>query len=371
MSTYRFRTVRAAWPWTIRKNIEVVSSQWLTFAIITGVCFFAAAAVDHMFPRFYTSQALIISEPESVNLPPFGVTGSSFVNVSGLEYMQTQVEQAHSFAVIAQVTQKEHLQDQITNLSTPLDQLSSLVDDAQVKVGLLPAPDPGTAKLARAGTLLSGRVTTDIVKDSYILSISVSTRDPKLSKRIATALVAAYLDHENAYRLRQLKAAETVLFIELTDSQSNVAAAQAALVDFDRVNGTVFQTSTQTSQQTTSGGSERSSSKQTTEVATRTSSLLVARQGLQWKLDSERARYLDLQRQIDTTREEESITGDTSATSVLTAPQASLTPDGISLKYRLLIYLILAPLVGIAGCYLLRYLSIYRRATTLQEAKRA
>jgi uncharacterized protein involved in exopolysaccharide biosynthesis len=154
-----------------------------------------------------------------------------------------------------------------------------------------------------------------------------------------------------------------VLKDRLATSSKKVQDAQAQVVDFDARHPTY------TSSATSSGYAGGS---QVTSGTTLRDPVMAQRNQLEWALTSERARYVALQAQLDSTQNQiAAIEGKVSSPYILNSPAEVTTPDGINLKLRLLIYLLLAPILGIAACYAAHYLAIYRRSVRLMLVKEA
>jgi succinoglycan biosynthesis transport protein ExoP len=366
MSTHSFRSVGSStsWPWTIRRNILIVTTRLPLFAMIALVALAAALTVDRVYPKTYTSNARLLTEPYSTKSAPFDSPGSPLVNE--VEFMQTQVEVVKSSLVMGKVVDELHLGSRLDDLSTPLDQVSAVTEDAETRLGFkLPPPDAAFAQKARAIDLLSHRTTPKVIRDTFVLEINVSTRDPKLSQRITTSVVAAYLQVTSDTRLQQMKASDKVLTQQIADAAQRVKSAETRLADFDAANGTAV-SSTQTS---TSGATSTSpsSSSTVTEPGNR-----VARSALQSDVAAERTRLATLNTTLDSLKVNEAAVESRSVpTQQLDAPVAATASDGIGLKYRFLIYLLAAPLLGILACYVAQSMEDYRRVLTPVRAKGA
>jgi uncharacterized protein involved in exopolysaccharide biosynthesis len=366
MSTQSFRSVgqSTSWPWTIRRNILIVTTRLPLFAMIALVALAAALTVDRVYPKTYTSGARLLTEPYSSKSAPFDSPSSPLVNE--VEFMQTQVEVVKSSLVMGKVVDELHLGSRLDELSTPLDQMSLVTEDMESRLGFkLPPPDPAAAQRLRAIDLLTHRTTPKVIRDTFVLEIGVSTRDPKLSQRVAASVVSAYLQVTSDTRLQQMKASDKVLTQQIADAAQRVKGAETRLADFDAANGT----SVTTSQTSTSGGNSSSSSSTSTvtEPGNR-----VARTALQSDIAAERTRLATLNAQLDSLKvNEAAVEARLAPTQQLESPAAATASDGIGLKYRFLIYLLMAPLLGILACYVAQSIEDYRRVLTPVRAKGA
>lgn len=344
-----------SWAFTLRQNVAIVRRRQRLFAIVTIALLIGALIGDQLWPKMYTSSADLVTQPAQIVVPGLQASTGGGVAVSELEYMQTQVEIATSLDVLSKVATEAGLVGNDEALKTPTDQLAEFVHAVEVDVHL--KTDLQTADqraLGEAVGLLKSRVTASVVKDSYVLELKVSTRDPHLSQSIANQLVTEYLNASNSDRVSQLDAAQTVLQQQLDDAKQRVDAAQANLVAFDKKNG--YGTSETHSTSSQSGGSTSTNS------TVSNPAYLNARAPLLWALQVQQDRYKLLLGQLDQAAvEEAAIKGQVSLTGILNQPSLNSQEDGIDRKYRLLIYVLLAPVLAILATYFLHYLDIYRR----------
>jgi hypothetical protein len=100
---------------------------------------------------------------------------------------------------------------------------------------------------------------------------------------------------------------------------------------------------------------------------------LTGRNLLLWTLQVQQDRYKSVLNQLDQAAvEEAAIRGQVSLSGVLNQPSLNSQEDGIDRKYRVLIYLLLAPLLAIGVIYTAHYIEIYRRtAAPLVAVRRA
>ena len=348
-----------SWAFTVRQNVAIVRRRRALFAIVAVALLVGALVGDQLWPKMYTSTADLVTQPAQIVVPGLQASGGSNVSVSELEYMQTQVEIATSLDVLSKLADEEGLVGHDDALKTPTDQLAEFVHSVEIKLHLktdLGAPQQ--LALGEAVILLASRVTASVVRDSYVLELKVSTRDPYLSQKIANQLVTEYLNAANQNRVGQLDAAQTVLQQQLTDAKQRVDSAQADLVTYDKKHGYGSQVTTTNSNSHQAGGATITSS-------TATASAVAYANGrvpLVWSLQVQQDRYKVLLGQLDQAAvEEAAIKGQVSLTGILNQPSLNSQPDGIDRKYRFLIYLLLAPLLAIGATYFAHYLEIYRR----------
>jgi uncharacterized protein involved in exopolysaccharide biosynthesis len=362
----QFRSVSrsTSWPWTIRRNVMIVTTRLPLFAMIALVAMAAALTVDRVYPKTYTSGARLLTEPSTSKVAPFDSPSAPLVNE--VEFMQTQVEIVKSGAVMGKVVEDLSLNKRIDDLSTPMDQVSFGVEDVETRLGVKPAAaDLETAQKLRAVDLLTHRTTPKVVRDTFVLEITVSTRDAKLSQRIANSLVAAYQQVSSQTRLQHMKASDKVLTQQVGDAQQRVKTAETRLAEFDIANGTTISTTTSSTSGAT--GTSPSTSSTVNEPANR-----VARHALENDIIAERTRLATLNSQLDSLRvNEAAVEAQLAPTSLLDPPALAVATDGLGLKYRFLIYLLAAPLLGILACYIAQSIEDYRRVLTPVRAKGA
>jgi uncharacterized protein involved in exopolysaccharide biosynthesis len=233
-----------SWAFTVRQNVNIIRRRRAMLAIVTIALLVGALIGDQLWPKMYSSTADLLTQPIQILVPGLQTGSSGNVSVSELEYIQTQLEIATSADVLAKVAREVGLVGHDDALKTPFDQLGEFVHTVEIKLHLKQElQNADEVALVEAVSLLKSRVTASVVKDSYVVELKVSTRDPHLSQQITSALVTAYLNASDQNRLGQLDAAQTVLQQQLTDAQQRVDGAQNALLDYDRKHGTVTQSS--------------------------------------------------------------------------------------------------------------------------------
>jgi uncharacterized protein involved in exopolysaccharide biosynthesis len=361
-----------SWAFTVRQNVNIVRRRRVLFGLIAPALLVGALTADQLWPKMYSSTADLVTQPIQIQVPGLQAGSGGLVAVSELEYMQTQVEIATSFNVLTKVAQAEGLVGNDEALKTPTDQLQEFVHQVEIELHLKSEIlSPDQVQLAEAVSLLKSRVSASVVKDSYVLELKVSTRDPHLSQRIAKRLITEYLTASNTERLAQLDAAQTVLQQQIDDAKKRVDNAQADLVAFDKKHGTATQSVSESTTSNVSKDGTRISTK--TNSTQSTNSNVAARAPLEWALQVQQTRYQSLIAQQDLGAvEKAAIEGQVSLTNVLNDANLNSQPDGIDRKYRFLIYLLLAPLLAIGAIYVVHYFEIYRRtAPALAAVRRA
>jgi uncharacterized protein involved in exopolysaccharide biosynthesis len=356
MSTPPFMSVSRStnWPWVIRRNIRVVTSRFALFALITVVALISAVAVDQMYPKTYTSVTRLVTEPATARTPPFDSPLAPMVNE--IEFMQTQVEIVKSGRVMGKVAQDLNLSSHVDDLSTPVDQLSFAVEGVETWTGLKPAlKDQATAQRLRAIDLLTHRVTPRVVRDTFVLEVAVSTRNAKLSQQIATAVVATYQQVSSEARLQHMKASDKVLTDQVSEAAKRVKDAEGRLAAFDVEKGTTVSTTTAN----TTGALGNLPSTTTTVIESRAR---LDRMNLEAALSAERTRLATLNTQLDSLKvSEAAVETRTAPTDLLDSPALAIAPDGLGLKYKVLIFILVAPVIGVLACYAAQLMQDYRR----------
>jgi len=246
------------------------------------------------------------------------------------------------------------LEKSIDELSTPFDLLAELV-------GRITGGEPASGSnpaLAHAAQLFAARLKANVVKDTSVLQILVSTRDPALSKRLTQRVLDKYVELTGKERTQRLEAGAAALRDRLAAQGSAVDKAVAALRAYDeRTDGLRRVTTSETV--TTTRPNNASSSNTQTE---REDAKIAERAQLEWKVSTERVLYQVTSSSLENIRVALDTLRSVSLVTVLDAPALSTSPDGLKSWMRYLIYVLAAPAFGLFATYVLYLIGVYRRS---------
>jgi polysaccharide biosynthesis transport protein len=333
-----------SWPWAIRKNLYIVRSRIQVLVVVAIVCLAGAIVADFLYPKMYTSTARLVTQPTVDTASPVEQNAQPLVD--SLNYMETQIEVVQSAALLRTVVEQNGLDTRLGDISTPIDMVQGLIGAGRGGVS------PKEANTERAVDLMSNRVKAVQVKDSFVLEISVASTDPALSRQLAASVATQYLRTSQGSKLRNLESSEKALNAQLKQQESNVKKATDALQAFDRANDPANRQVTTT---TGSGSNQTATQADPPLRAQRTS--------LELTLENEQERYTEVAKSLDRIKLQEGLAKNEVDTSdLLDKPAEPTTPDGLSSKYRIALYVVLSVLVGLACCYALHYWDLYRRS---------
>lgn len=338
-----------SWTWTIRKNVFIVREGMKVLAWVAVIFFVAAILIDLVWPKTYSSTSRLVTQPTLQTSSPEQQQQAPVVDSTN--YLDTQIQIVKSHAVLQRVVDEDHLADNQGVISTPMDQVQ----------GLLQLPQGGVsadkAAEERAIDLLGKRIDASAVQDSFVLQIKVSSRDAGVSQQLASDVALAYLSASSDSHRRDLQNTQSSLQNLLKQQDKRVQQATQALSSWDAANpgsaGPV--TSTRID-----GAADSAHNETSTQTA---SPKQAERNTMEWRLSNEQKRYEELQTQLDQVQSGLQTTPThASPQDLLDQPARATTSDGISFKYRILMYLVIAPLLGLVAVYVLYYWDTYRRS---------
>ncbi len=342
-----------SWAHTVRANAAIVRRRLLFFIVVTLLFLVAAMLVDRVFPSMYSSVARAAIAPNYDRVSTLDAVVTP-VQVNELGFMQTQLEVLKSGSLLAAVASEEGLEKSIDELSTPFDLLAELV-------GRITGGEPASGSnpaLAHAAQLFAARLKANVVKDTSVLQILVSTRDPALSKRLTQRVLDKYVELTGKERTQRLEAGAAALRDRLAAQGSAVDKAVAALRAYDeRTDGLRRVTTSETV--TTTRPNNASSSNTQTE---REDAKIAERAQLEWKVSTERVLYQVTSSSLENIRVALDTLRSVSLVTVLDPPALSTSPDGLKSWMRYLIYVLAAPAFGLFATYVLYLIGVYRRS---------
>ncbi len=205
----------------IRNLIGMLRRQiWLIISVVVALTVLSAVIVYSLTPR-YTASALVMVDTSSKNLldPETGMRNSGTDNAR----VDSEVEIVDSDSILLDVIKSNNLiQD----------------DEFGIKIGLkdrifsflrLKVSDPPTGDEA-LGSVLAGFRNAVSVKRSgltYLISVSVESKDPVKAAKLANAVTDAYIRQQVASKISSTIAARDII-------QSRVKAASEAIVENEK-----------------------------------------------------------------------------------------------------------------------------------------
>ena len=261
------------------------------FVVIVALAGLGMLAVT---PR-YSSAATVLVQPTQNLLDPMGDAGGNLTSSARIE---GEVELIRSGNSLLQVVRDENLVSD-PEFGVQLGLRRQLLTLLRLDNGNLPSGEEAlTAVLSSLGDAISVRR----IGQTSLISIEVSSEDPKKSARLANAVTRAYIQDQLAAKVSSMLASRDVLENQLAQASTAIAAAEGRFDDFVSQNlELIVQTTGRTDiadlrQSIISTDSQRAELSQRVALANQQ---LISRNwaGLAEQLQSDALRELDRQRQ--------------------------------------------------------------------------
>jgi capsular exopolysaccharide synthesis family protein len=229
--------------------------KWHLVGLTALVCALTGLVLAQLTPE-YRASALVLLDTRKAR-----VTNTTDVLTSGLvdvPAMQTEIEVLRSAALLGRVSDKLHLEEDPEFGAAPIGLVGGLLRDGRQYFDKWFPPEnptpvrPGNAQdgpRARAIGALTRALTTAARGRSYVISISVDSRDPLKAKRIVDTITDFYLVDQLQAKLDANKRATEFFNERLDELKRNVEANERAVANFREKAGlTIGKDSTITSQ---------------------------------------------------------------------------------------------------------------------------
>lgn len=197
--------------------------RWIIAGTLAGL---VAAGLFLMTatPR-YTAVAQLLIDPNDLRVVDNAVTTSSgAASESNNAYVESQVRVLTSDKVLRAVIEQQGLEHD-PEFVQPASVLGRVRDYAYVALGLAPSFAERDLSLSALQTLVP-LVVAKRQDRTYVVDLSVSTRDPDKSALLANAIVKAYLADQAAVRASAAKRATDALSARLQELRERVREAE-------------------------------------------------------------------------------------------------------------------------------------------------
>ncbi|MHB2209989.1 GumC family protein [Methylobacterium sp. CM6257] len=199
--------------------------------VVLGALFMVAAAVAvlGLIPPRYTSSIQVLVDPSDLRVVENDVNARQPQADSGVSIAESQVRVIQSDNVLRRVIAKLHL-DRDDEFVLP-DGNNPMVNWVKGALGMLPPPasrDPVNIALDTLQTRLSVRR----AERTFVIDVSVQSRDPEKAARIANAVGDAYFAEEAAARTDTARRASDALAGRLASLKRDVEEAEGAVVRY-------------------------------------------------------------------------------------------------------------------------------------------
>jgi uncharacterized protein involved in exopolysaccharide biosynthesis len=177
-----------------------------------------ALVVAMLLPPSFISTTRILIDPRGLRLVENELTPPSQTTDANTAIVESQMRVLISDSVLMKVVEQENLASD-PEFGAKEGVLSGLRD-------LLGADSTGESENLVALRALWDAVDVQRTPDSYIIDLSVDTRDPRKSARLATAIADIYVENEIAQRAEIARQASSALFSRLDELRLNLANAE-------------------------------------------------------------------------------------------------------------------------------------------------
>jgi polysaccharide biosynthesis transport protein len=205
--------------------LQIMRARWRLAMSVLATVIALVAVISLLWPRTYDGEVSVVVDPKDTTLADL-VTGSVTNQQAGLlaNSVATEVEVITSHTVSLKVVDRFKL----TQAPEVIAQLS----------GLLAQPPAGAAALRDwiAERLLK-RVDVKPVKDSRVISIAFSWKDPKFAAAVANAFADAYIETSLELKVDPVRRQAAWFQDQTQGLRSNLETVQQRLSDFQRKNG--------------------------------------------------------------------------------------------------------------------------------------
>ncbi|XYD07548.1 GumC family protein [Methylobacterium sp. NMS12] len=199
--------------------------------IVLGGLFMVAVAVAllGLIPPRYTSSIQVLVDPSDLRVVENDVNARQPQADSGVSIAESQVRVIQSDSVLRRVIAKLHL-DQDDEFVLP-DGNNPTLTWIKGALGMLPPPASRDPVITALDTL-QNRLTVRRAERTFVIDVSVQSRDPEKAARIANAVGDAYFTEEAAARTETARRASDALAGRLNSLKRDVEQAESAVVRY-------------------------------------------------------------------------------------------------------------------------------------------
>jgi uncharacterized protein involved in exopolysaccharide biosynthesis/Mrp family chromosome partitioning ATPase len=218
---------------------EIVAVLWrrrLWIALGTLAGLLAAIAFLVLVTPRYTAVAQLLIDPNDLRVMDNAVTPANTLSEATTAYVESQARVLTSDTVLRTVIERQRL-DKDPEFAGPPSVLRAALDLVLGKLGLAKQrePDPVVAVLQE----LAPKVSARRQERTFVVDLSVSTREAEKSALIANAIVAAYLEDQANARTAAARRATDALSGRLQELKERVREAENRAETFKAQNNLV------------------------------------------------------------------------------------------------------------------------------------
>ena len=182
-----------------------------------------------LVPRTYTSAALLTIDPRGLQVIEKEVTprGGQTPDVN-VAVVETQTRVLISDSVLRRVVEKERLHEDVNFSGASDSALEAIKSIARYLLSRSHSSDPAV----RALTTLQDSVRAWAAKNSYVINLSVTTKDARLSARLAQSVIESFQEVQLANHKDAARRSSESLLARLQELKDRVGRAEAEVQRF-------------------------------------------------------------------------------------------------------------------------------------------
>ncbi len=210
--------LRGIWD-VLRRRWRAIIAVMLSFAAI-------AAIVSLMLPARYVATARILIDPYGLQIVQNDLTSKPSQSENLLADVESQLQVITSDSVLSKVVAREHLADDVEFGKAP----PSLIGEAlALIIGSQAVPQDPAEKALR---ILRTRVQVQRPEKTFVINLSVSSRNPQRAAQIANAIASVYLEDQTQARSQAAGRAEQALTGRLNELREHARQSDAAVEEY-------------------------------------------------------------------------------------------------------------------------------------------
>lgn len=197
--------------------VALLRRRWWLVALIMAAFVALAGVYAVVTPKTWRTSTRVLLDPRDKQLVGTDVTKPQYSVEPG--WVETRLELVKSYGNLAAVVKRE-------NLTADGEIMGSGAAEA--------TPD---AAVARAVRNLAEMVIVERPKENNLIDVTVTTRDPDKSARLAQAVAEAFVAGLAQSKVAQLEQADTLLSRQVEGMRDKMQSAEAKVEDYKRANG--------------------------------------------------------------------------------------------------------------------------------------
>ena len=213
-----------------------LARRWRFILAISGACAIAAGVVCLSLTPVFTTTAQILLDPLKQHV--FATNGAANDSALDSSIVDSQIPIILSTRVLAKVVAKEDLAAD-PEFATPtrpglLDRVLGLFRGPMAAKVAPPSTDGIDPVLAPVILRFFGKVDVTRIAKSYVLSLTVSSRDAAKAMRLANTLAETYVEDQIDVRSKSVGQAATFFEARLGNLRDQVRRSEQAVADYRR-----------------------------------------------------------------------------------------------------------------------------------------